>query len=206
MTHDVSLPVTGADGELIERLLALLEREPPGTHLWAAKLAPVLGAQLGGCLAPLHLDVGIAYDEATLGAAVREGRKSVALSVYLAEMRNRLKELVASGMSESFVVVAARNYLSDFLGRMADLETFQQQRDEQQNALLRRMDAPDTDEETIADLRRILEVVQATGLDEPAARVADKGAWADASTLVSDDVIDEWSLLRWELLLRKGLT
>lgn len=71
-------PITGADGELIERFLAALEREPSGAKLWSSKLALIIAGQLDGPLGSLHLDVGINDDAemlaVTRGTQVRRSR------------------------------------------------------------------------------------------------------------------------------------
>lgn len=100
-------------------------------------------------------------------------------------------------------MVAARDYLTAFVDRMANVGALDVQCAEEREELQRLIEAGDADDETIAGYRSLLEVLQPLSAEEAVGPVVDQSGWAAASRLISDEVVDGWVALRLQRVLRR---
>lgn len=193
------LPITGEDGELVERLVSLLDRAPEDNPSWWSDYGLMVGIRI--CVA-----LPAQYDAQT-----------VPREVLAAAIREQLLHLVDE-VDEAFLVRAVRRDLDEFADRRGDTKAYDQEvqkfRDFQQQVIddpevraewrdrltMQRAEyAGMTDDEMIEDAKRTLErspMAQPVVADEAARRWADSQAWLTASRqAVGDDVIEHWKHL-----------
>jgi hypothetical protein len=114
--------LTGADGELIERLMGIVDRDPDGVDHWWADVSGVVADAIGGCsdIAPQtdrRSDTGeVAWEH-------RGNREVVPRVVWMNRLRLRLAGLVGEGMAEDFLVRALRDHVGARLRAVASTET-----------------------------------------------------------------------------------
>jgi hypothetical protein len=194
-----NLPITGADGELVERLVALLDRAPDDYPAWWSDYGLMVGIRVGVALP-------VAYDH-----------QAVPRSVLAESIRQQLMHLIEE-VDEAFLVRALRRDLDDFAqgsadtkawdDRAAEFRAFQQQviddpeiRAEWRDRMT--MQRPEyagmSDDEMIADARRTLErspMAQPVDADEAGRRWAASQAWLAASeSLLGEKIIEHWKHL-----------
>jgi hypothetical protein len=200
-------PITGDDGELTGRFISAVNQEPPSTEGWWYDLGIILTADLGGSLGAVALESGKAAVRGSLGAMQRANRRVVDRDEFFELIRRRITELVASGMRESFLVRALRDEVTRYFDSMADFggpaalrraeqyERFQRMLDdpaERAEVRERLPGAPESDEELVAHINRMLHLFAPFDADQASERLANQAAWVTLSEAVSEAVIDDW--------------
>lgn len=99
--------LTGADGELIERLMSIVDDDPDGHEFWWLDVSGIVADAIGGCA-----DIVPQSTRPATGGVVhwehQGNREVVARVTWMNRLRLRLAELVGQGMAEDFLVASLR--------------------------------------------------------------------------------------------------
>jgi hypothetical protein len=201
------LPLSGDDGELVDRLLWVMDHDSGGEEWWfnlAVFVSQWLGVALerdGGWVAPWRVE----------GEEPSEVHEQ-----WVAAMRDQFEELLAAGVDEEFLVVAVRDALArkvhgytDFAraneNRSNTLEGFQKLIDDPIERQRYRETLEETnpeyaamsDDELVAQLTGMLErlpVFRPIDADEAAHAWGDSERWADlVGQAISDEIVSTWT-------------
>jgi hypothetical protein len=107
----------GTSGELVDRLMAVVDADPPGVDGWWFDLAIYVAEAVGGEPGPCW--PGSTWDVGTPQARADSADERVGRGAYLLQLRARLMVLVTSGLDEAFLVVALRDHIDANLRRLA---------------------------------------------------------------------------------------
>lgn len=139
---DFSDDPEGVRGELIERLIAVLDDEPDVAPEWWHNLGVIVAMNVGRIhRVPLNPDQP--FPPGSVGAQQVERYGGATRTEYMALLRERALHLVADGVTEDFLVRALRDELLRWAARMADTEGVDERRTEMREGLRRRADDPD---------------------------------------------------------------
>lgn len=210
-------PVNGHDGELIARLVGILnsEKDPERVVNAGAFIELAVGDN-----SPLPGVIILRDGQHVVPGSVLERRlraqRPVSPEVWLGLVADRLTELVEFGVAEDFLVTALRDQVSGMYERLADLGEAKVSRTEAREGMLATADDPvaleryrdRVAERDPAVLELTLEQV-ADGLRDMAERLADPDAdeatrhWSmyetwrtDCQEVLSDEQIDLWGQRR----------
>ena len=110
--HDFS----GADGELIQRLMAIIDNDPVGDEFWWLDVSGIVADALGGC-ADIVPESNRSSADGSVSWEHQGSREVVARVIWMNRIRLRLAALVGDGMAEDFLVTALRDHIETELGR-----------------------------------------------------------------------------------------
>jgi hypothetical protein len=110
--------IQGRPGELVDRLMTLIRDDPEFDPNWWADIGVVVASLIGG-IEPEPLTEP-PPPPGSAGAKMRERYGAASKEDYTGLLRDRLMELVSLGVSEDFLVRAARNELARWMTAMAD--------------------------------------------------------------------------------------
>ncbi|RBY95762.1 hypothetical protein DQ237_11420 [Blastococcus sp. TF02-8] len=188
-------PVTGADNELIDRLLSLIDQAPAYEPMWWMNY---------GALAAVNVACNVPRPGGDAGRVQ-----------FVSDLRDRIEHLVDRGAAEDFLVRALRREIDDFAGKRADVGERNQQaervrdhlkeviensgaREAWRDRMARRIPAfaEMPDDRLIAEAQRMLEGSPLTApatAEDAASAWASSEAWLDASKeVLGDHVIERW--------------
>ena len=213
--------VTGNDGELIERLIAVIHASAnvdPGRvyNTGMFIVASIGGDDLERVVPTTPGDEELRPD--SIGAQMRRDLTNVSMSEWTELIRRRVRELNATGVSESFLVEALRNVVTTMYEDGADVQRINEQSEairERLRALLKDQAALKAYQRQVAQaepafgelqidqvadkIREFAEsqLFSAVEVDQASERWTQLEAWRrDVDELLSDDVIGEWDLAR----------
>jgi hypothetical protein len=99
----------GEPGELIDRLITLLDNDALGERMWY-NVGQYTQMYLGGtALSRIDVDTGEEPTPGSVGELIRRGRHVVSREQWFEVIRGRLEDLVRSGMYEVFLVRSVRD-------------------------------------------------------------------------------------------------
>jgi hypothetical protein len=201
------LALTGARGELINRLLWVVDQDdPPLVGRWWADVGLILAVCAGGSagrVMPVRDPSAHPRPTEPVGGIPRVER-----AAYLDILRVRLTEVVNGGMHELFLVRALRDEVGAFLA--TDYQTARMRRDQFRDVVLAALDDERlraiirtrsqrftqlNDTEMIVELRDMAEGGTTATLapTEAVARWAAQQAWDQlAAEAIADDRLDRW--------------
>jgi hypothetical protein len=112
---ECALPLGGATGQLVDRLVWVLDHDDPSlVTRWWAEVGMIVAVSIGGSAVEVMPSAGagttIGIDLTSGSGVLRVGRSS-----YLNALRFRLLELVDDGIDERFLVRALRDEIAEFL-------------------------------------------------------------------------------------------
>jgi len=206
--------IEGLPGELIDRLIELLNNDDLGTRTWynvSWYVAFVLG---GTSLRRAVPDTGEAPIPGSVGEMKQQQGEVVSRDDWFDLIQARLSDLVESGMYEAFLVRSVRDYVRRELEHLADIGTGDRNREETRERIERILADPAelaafraraverdpsaanlSDEEITAPLRGVLDgsVFRPTSLEDAADRWAALATWdKQTNILLPDDIFTEW--------------
>jgi hypothetical protein len=204
-----ALPLSGAPGELIDRLAWLIDQDDrPLVQRWWAEIGMIVAVSIGGGAAEVMPSVRSESNRSD-EAASHSGVVRVGRAAYVAAIRSRLFELADDGLDERFLVRSLRDEIASFLATdylpvtvsLDDVDELVARvlTDDSLRARLRDLNhyfAARSDAETIDELAG----VDAAGDPSPdpaaldaLAQWAAQEAWATtADQAVSDEHFEEW--------------
>jgi len=106
----------GEQGELIDRLITLLDNDALGEHMWYSVSRYAQMFIGGAALNRVDPDTGEEPAPGSVGELMRRGRQVLSREQWFEVIRGRLGDLVQSGMSKAFLVRSVR----DSIRRMLD--------------------------------------------------------------------------------------
>jgi len=205
--------VKGHPGELIDRLIDLLNSDALGDGEWSNVSFYAVYFLGGRTLRSVLPDTGPPVP-GSVGEMRRQEQEVVNRARYFELIRERLGELVANGLEEAFLVWSVRDAIRQMLESMADVGTGDRNREEMRTLLERQAEDPAaiaafratlaerepsaeklSDEEVAARLRNMarLPLLQPTSPDEAAQKWAMLTHWdQQAAALLPDATFDEW--------------
>ena len=205
--------IEGLQGELIDRLIRVLNNDALGGSLWY-DVGVWAQALVGGAGAAALPDIGQEPVSGTVGVLMMRGRQRVSRDEWFERLEGRLSELVLSGMDEAFLVRGIRDEIRRKLAHAGDAGSVDRDRAELRMHIRHLLDDPASlsafradvaerdpsaavlsDDEFSARLQRILE-----GPGFRPISAGDAADWVSALTcwdaqvfsLLSNDVIDLW--------------
>jgi hypothetical protein len=216
--------IKGAQGELIDRLIALLNGDALGEGMWynVGRYAQMF---LGGAaLNRVDPDTGEEPAPGSLGELIRRARQVVSREQWFDVIRGRLDDLVQSGMYEAFLVRSIRDSIRRFLDYSgADIAEGERNRAEMREKIQRMLEDPAelaafrtlladadpsaevlSDDEVYARLRNMAEssLFRPTSADDATERWVVLDNWdRQVDALLPDRVFSEWTQLAmrgWE--------
>src|SRR4051812_25788372 len=95
--------VTGADGELIQRLMTVIDADPADQPYWWLDASGLLADAVGSC-ADIVPESDRSNADGTISWEHQGSREVVARVVWMNRLRLRLAGLVGDGMAEDFLV------------------------------------------------------------------------------------------------------
>jgi hypothetical protein len=207
--------IDGCSGELINRLIELLDNDALGEGVWYDVGSTAQRAVGGRALASTP-DTGKEPVPGTGAYELRQHTRLVSRDRWFAQIRDRLFELVASGMFELFLVQSIRDEVRRALAQLADVGTGDRNRAKVRERLERVLADPAeraafradrakidpsyaelSDDEISALLHRMLgdESFLPTSADAAVGKWAALDNWDEqVALLLSDDVLDAWAL------------
>ena len=191
--------VQGLPGELVDRLIALLNCNDLGEGEWY-NLSFFLVFFVGGRkFAGVLADTGIDPKPGTVGEEITHSSTVVSRERYFELIRDRLMELVASGIDESFLVQSLRDALRRELASFTDVSHGDRNRAEMRADIQQSAEDP----EAIARFRDHLAAFDPSAAtlsdEELAARL--RGLSESVMLLPSapDVILDRWAALtHWD--------
>jgi hypothetical protein len=211
--------LNGVQGELIDRLIDLLDNAALGERMWYEVGLYAEGLIGGAALKGVVPDTGKEPTPGTVGESVRQQSQLVSREQWFELIQERLIELVQSGIYEPFLVRSIRNEIRRLLADLADTGEKDRTQAQMREALERALADPAelaalrarrterdpsvaalSDEEIAAQLRRMLEspLLLPTSADEALDRWAAVSEWdRQVAVLLSDEVFDNWLLRSW---------
>jgi len=210
--------IKGEPGELIDRIITLLDNDALGEHMWydVGRYAEMF---LGGAaLSRVDPDTGQEPAPGSAGELMRRGRQVVSREQWFELIRGRFGELVQSGMNEAFLVRSVRDSirpLLDYSGtkigesernRAETCEHFQRiLEDPAELAAYRTLQADKdpsaealSDDEVKAQLRRMVEgrLLRPMSADDVSDRWVALENWdRQTDSFLPDRVFSEWTHL-----------
>lgn len=182
----------GEPGELIDRLISLLDEAPDADPQWWANLGIIVAIAVGE-IARLPRDPDDPPKPGTIGAIKAEQHGTASRDEYTGLIRERLGALVRQGLSEAFLVRGLRDELHRWVAHMAQTEGVDERRAQMRERL--REDAEDPG--AIAEVRnRTAEhEPEAVGLSDEdiRQRLLDMAARDHFDPLSPEDVVDKWA-------------
>jgi hypothetical protein len=188
--------LTGAPGELVQRLIYLLDQEPPCDPLWTQNL---------GWPAGIKFDVSPDRDESS--------------ESFLRRYIHHLNAILRLGVDEALIVSAARAQMDKWVNERADdMHKANQERSKFRAFLTETLEDPlgidrhrekhpdDTrsDDEIRASLRRTIDFMQPISAEDATRNWAVQEHYqAEVAQWLSDDVISEWEELRLRRIIRR---
>lgn len=201
-------PFSNTHFELVDRLLWIVDQEPPGVEDWWLNHSVVLIAMLGGSLLEIAPDDGRPVLAGTVGAEIRQGRKGVGRDGFLIAARARICEVIETGVMEPFLVRALRDACGEVI---PDIDHADERRAEARQKIQDVIDSPELRErfrsrlseedqdlsakQLIARLETMMEssMVEPVDADEAARGWAMRNAWQElVDAALPDRVIDAW--------------
>lgn len=110
--HDIS----GADGELIQRLMAIIDNDPVGDEFWWLDVSGIVAHAIGGC-ADIVPESNRSNADGSVSWEHQGSREVVARVTWMNQIRLRLAALVGEGMAEDFLATALRDHIDGELHR-----------------------------------------------------------------------------------------
>lgn len=211
--------INGDRGDLIDRLIELLDNDALGEGMWYEVGLFAQGLLGGAALRSAVPDTGKEPAPGTVGEAVRQRSRLVTREQWFELMQDRLVELVRSGIYEPFLVRSIRDEMRRLLADLADTGEGDRKRAQIREPMERALADPAelaayrariaeydpsfaalSDEEIAADLRRRLEspLYAPISADDALDRWAAVSAWdKQVAVLLTDEVFDRWLLRSW---------
>jgi hypothetical protein len=206
--------IEGLPGELVGRLIELLDNDALGEDAWF-NLGSWLQEFIGGSAAGSYPDRGEPPAAGTLGEVTSQLSEFVSRRRWFELLQGRLSELVGSGLYEPFLVRSVRDELRRMLAHLADVGYADRERAETRKRLERTIadpaelaayratlaerhpaDANLNDDEVRAQLSMLLEskLLVPTSPEDAVDRWAGLDSWdKHVAAFLPDDVFDDWS-------------
>lgn len=183
---------TGHDGDLINRLMDVVDHDPDTDRYWWLDASGLLAGAIGGCddIAP---DSDRPATDGAFHWEHRGDREVVARVTWMNRLRLRLAELVGDGMSEAFLVRSLRDHLDRALRDADDPLTGGASRSRYDEWIAEQAVGSDN-----LELSLVARALMAPA--EPHTPTADRSprleVWERKSPAVNDAVISRWSAVR----------
>lgn len=204
----------GRPGELLDRLVELLNSDALGERGWSnvSRLATFF---LGGMLSSVVPDTGPPVP-GSVGEAMQGLYEVVSRETYFELIRERLGELVSSGLEEEFLARSVRDAIRQRLESLADTGKADSNREKSRRYLEKLVEDPagleegrriiaasDPSAETLSDDQIVQELHELAGMFLPTSPDEAVDKWAlltnwneQATSLLSDVILDEWRVRR----------
>jgi hypothetical protein len=205
----------GTDGELIDRLIKLMNSDALGPSGWETVSFYAAYVLRGTALTEAHPDTGEAAP-GTVGEWIRQRGDVVSRDAYFGLIADRLAELVKFGLDEEFLVRSLRDAARRWLEHFGDTGTADRNRAKFREPLERALEDPaefaawrtriansdplaasQSDEELMESLRRMVEFLKPTSAESATEAWASLARWDDqVAAILSDQVFDDWRMRR----------
>jgi hypothetical protein len=210
--------IKGEPGELIDRIITLLDNDALGEHMWynVGRYAEMF---LGGAaLSRVDPDTGKEPAPGSVGELMRRGRQVVSREQWFELIRGRFGELVQSGMNEAFLVRSVRDSIRPLLDYSGpEISESERNRAETREHIQRMLEDPAelaafrtlradkdpsaealSDDEVKAQLRRMVEgrLLRPMSADDVSDRWVALENWdRQTDSFLPDRVFSEWTHL-----------
>jgi hypothetical protein len=210
--------IEGLPGELVDRLIDLMNSDALGERAWYDVTSYATVFIGGTALQTAVPDTGGTPAPGTVGEHIRQSGELASREEYFELIRDRLRELVANGVEEAFLVRSLRDAVHQMLEHMADVGAGDRKRAELRDHFLRTADDPariaafrarlaesDASAETLSDDEVAAMLRQTAGGDflGPTSPESAVERWAmltrwdeQVASLLPDAAFEEWHLRR----------
>lgn len=186
-------PVTGEGGELIDRLLEIVDDSAPEAPegFWY-NLGAALVVYIGGPPAGVYVDTGRDLPPDSIGARHRAERPNVDRAGWFRLIRTQMERLASAGLLEHILIRGLRDELTHWLNAMADTGPGDENRAWLREHILKASDDPAQIAEFRARRSESEPALEAMTDDEVAQVMR-----GEASSPMLDPIDEDHALSRW---------